>query len=77
MSTSSQAKKYSRSQMIWFFEKGERLPEYITKAASIEVACKFKKTDDREYGALLVGCDEDIAPKRYADRSEFHHPYWF
>ncbi|ORY18798.1 hypothetical protein BCR34DRAFT_472752 [Clohesyomyces aquaticus] len=63
--------KYAKGQMRWMVEKGERLPESNPKKASIECCCTFKKSDDREFGAVLVGCDEEVAPKRYADDSAY------
>ncbi|KAF2685161.1 actin-like ATPase domain-containing protein [Lentithecium fluviatile CBS 122367] len=57
--------KYAKSQMCWLVDKGERLPEDTPKKVSIECCCNFKLTDDREFGAVLVGCNEDDAPKRY------------
>jgi hypothetical protein len=62
--------KYARGQMTWLADKGERLPESIPKKASIEVCRKFKKSDDRKFAAVLVGCNEDNAPSRYADDSK-------
>lgn len=62
--------KFAKAQMTWLVDKGERLPELVPKKVSIEVAKSFKKTDARECGAVLVGCDEDVAPRRYADKSE-------
>lgn len=62
--------RYAKAQMTWLVEKGERLPESTPKKASIECACRFKKNGDRDFGAVLVGCDEDVAPKRYRDQSK-------
>jgi hypothetical protein len=62
--------RYAKAQMTWLIEKGERLPESTPKKVSIECACRFKTTGDRDFGAVLVGCDEDLAPKRYRDKSE-------
>jgi hypothetical protein len=63
-------KKYARGQMTWLVSRGERLPEAIPKVVSIEVGCKFKKTDSRDFGAVLVGCDDENPPSRYADKGE-------
>lgn len=62
--------KYAKGQMTWLIDKGERLPEAMPKKASIDCGCKFRKSDDREFGAVLVGCDEDDPPRRYQDKSE-------
>jgi hypothetical protein len=59
--------RYAKGQMTWLVEKGERLPEAIPKKVGIECCCKFKNKEDREFGAVLVGCDDDEAPRRYAD----------
>jgi hypothetical protein len=61
---------YARGQMRWLVDKGERLPENPARKASIEMACKFEADDDRMFGAVLVGCDEDKAPQRYYDASK-------
>jgi hypothetical protein len=63
--------RYARGQMTWLVEKGERLPEIQPKIASIEMCCKFRKTDDRDFNAVLVGCDDDEAPSRYQDNRRF------
>ena len=60
--------RMAKGQMIWLVEKGERLPERTPKKVSIECSCKFKKLEDCEFGAVLVGCDEDDAPRRYQDK---------
>lgn len=62
---------YAKGQMTWLVNKGERLPEFSPKKASIEVCQKFKKFEELQVGAVLVGCDEDVPPKRYADKSMF------
>lgn len=58
--------KYARGQMRWLVDKGERLPETSPKKVSILCSCSFKRTEDRTFGAVLVGCDEDEVPSRYA-----------
>ena len=63
-------KRYAKGQMTWMVEKGERLSEDDPKIATIELAAEFKLSDDRLFGAVLVGCDDDDAPRRYADNSE-------
>jgi hypothetical protein len=60
--------RYAKGQMTWLIEKGERLPEGTPKKVGIECCCKFKSKEDREFGAVLVGCDDDDAPRRYADK---------
>ncbi len=62
--------KYAKGQMTWLVDKGERLPESAPKRASIEVCRRLSKTEDRQFGAVLVGCDEDDAPRRYADKGK-------
>lgn len=64
-------KKYAKGQMTWLIDREERLSEAAPKVVSIEACCKFKKDDNREFGAVLVGCDEEMAPRRYADPSEY------
>jgi len=63
-------KKHARGQMVWLFNKGERLREDEPNKAYIECFSKFKASDDRTFGAMLVGCDDDDAPVRYADDSK-------
>ena len=63
--------RYAKGQMTWLIDKGERLPESTPKKASIECSCRFRKKEDREFGAVLVGCDDDDAPRRYADARKF------
>jgi hypothetical protein len=62
--------RYAKAQMTWLVDKGERLPEATPKVASIECCTKFKLSDDREFGAVLVGCDEDDPPRRYQSNSK-------
>lgn len=62
--------KYAKAQMRWMVDKGERLPEDKPKKVFIECCCTFKPTDDRDFGAVLVGCTEDEAPRRYAHNGE-------
>jgi hypothetical protein len=64
-------KKYAKGQMRWMIDKGERLPEDTPKRVSIECCCTFKRTEDREFGAVLVGCDSDQPPPRYAHNSKW------
>lgn len=64
-------RKMAKGQMTWLVDKGERLPEALPKIAEIELAANFKVNDDRIFGAVLVGCDEDIAPRRYVDNGTF------
>jgi hypothetical protein len=63
-------KKYAKQQMTWLVGKGERLPEKSPKSASIECIARFKRNEDRQFGAVLVGCDEDDAPRRYMHSSK-------
>jgi hypothetical protein len=62
---------YAKGQMRWLVDKGERLPEQNPKIASIECSASFRLDEERAFGAVLVGCDKDDAPRRYADDSEF------
>jgi len=62
--------KYARGQMNWLVKKGERLPEDSPRKVYIECFAEFKMDDDREFGAQLVGCDADEAPRRYAEDSK-------
>lgn len=62
---------FAKGQMTWLVDKGERLPEKTPKKASISCSADFKPDEDRHLGAVLVGCDEDDAPLRYADSSEW------
>ncbi|KAF2463990.1 actin-like ATPase domain-containing protein [Lindgomyces ingoldianus] len=64
--------KYAKGQMRWIVDKGERLPESSPKKVSIECSCTFKKSEDREFGAILVGCDADAAPARYAHETAYN-----
>jgi hypothetical protein len=61
----------ARGQMRWLVDKGERMPEKNPKVASIECSVSFRLDEERAFGAVLVGCEEDVAPTRYADDSEF------
>ncbi len=63
--------KYAKGQMTWFVAKGERFPERAPKKAAIELCREFHLDEDRTVGAILVGCDEDSAPSRYAHHCEF------
>jgi len=60
--------KYAKGQMTWLVAKGERLGESAPKKAFIEVYRQFRPGEDRTFGAVLVGCDEDDAPQRYAHK---------
>jgi hypothetical protein len=60
---------YARGQMTWLVDKGERLPEKTPKVVSIECSASFRLDEERQFGAVLVGCDEDEAPRRYAHNS--------
>jgi hypothetical protein len=67
---------YAKGQMTWLVDKGERLSESCPKKASIEVCRKFKNLEELELSAVLVGCDEDDAPQRYADKRMSPNPAW-
>ncbi|KAH7141116.1 hypothetical protein EDB81DRAFT_692772 [Dactylonectria macrodidyma] len=63
-------RKYAKGQMNWLIEKGDRLPEGNNpKTLSIRVCSHFTAGEDRSISAVLVGCSEDSAPKRFADDS--------
>ncbi|KAK6499972.1 hypothetical protein TWF481_010329 [Arthrobotrys musiformis] len=54
-------------QMSWLSEKGARLPEDKPRTISIDVSWNFQAGQNRHIDAVLVGCSEDTAPRRYAD----------
>jgi hypothetical protein len=64
---------HAKGQMHWLVDKGERLPEKTPKIASIECSVSFRAEEERAFGAVLVGCDDDDAPRRYADDSKQLH----
>jgi hypothetical protein len=64
---------YAKGQMRWLVDKGERLPEKLPKVASIECSVSFHSDEERAFGAVLVGCDDDTPPRRYADDSKQIH----
>ncbi|KAF3905023.1 hypothetical protein AA313_de0204483 [Arthrobotrys entomopaga] len=59
--------RYASGQMTWLCKKGDRLPEDNPRTMSIQVSRDFEAHDGRQVGALLVGCTEDIAPRRFRD----------
>jgi hypothetical protein len=69
--------RYAKGQMTWLVDKGERLPEKTPKKASIECSTRFRKQEDKEFAAVLVGCDDDDAPRRYADNSKSNWSQWY
>lgn len=61
-------RKMARGQMTWLCDKGSRLPERSPKTMSISVCRHFTADDDdRTCTAVLVGCEEDEAPQRFAE----------
>jgi len=60
-------RRLARGQMTWLCEKGDRLAEAQPKTIGIEVSRLFEPHDAREVAGVLVGCTEDVAPKRFAD----------
>ncbi|KUJ23235.1 uncharacterized protein LY89DRAFT_574266 [Mollisia scopiformis] len=64
--------KYARGQMTWLVSKGERLPDLTPRTASISCGCQFRTGEDRSFAAVLVGCDEDDAPQRYAHKDAYN-----
>ncbi|KAK3997750.1 hypothetical protein QBC44DRAFT_228707 [Cladorrhinum sp. PSN332] len=59
--------KMARGQMNWLVDMGDRLPEDIPRVLSVDVCTHFEADENREIGATLVGCSEEIAPRRFAD----------
>ncbi|KAK6544698.1 hypothetical protein TWF694_001384 [Orbilia ellipsospora] len=59
--------RYARGQMTWLCEKGDRLSEDKPRVMSIEVSRHFEPNEERQVGAVLVGCTDDVAPRRFAD----------
>lgn len=70
-------RRMAKGQMTWLVDKGERLPEASPKIAEIELGAQFKRTDNRLFGAVLVGCDDDVPPRRYADSGMYSYPEAF
>ena len=66
-------RKYAKGQMTWLVAKGERFSESQPKKACIDVIRQFRIGEDRNFGAVLVGCDEDDAPQRYAHKGLYSH----
>jgi len=67
-------RKMAKGQMKWLVEKSERLPEDSPKELTIEVSAHFTPDEDRELGAVLAGCGEDVAPTRFAHDGECISP---
>jgi len=71
-------RKYARGQMNWLVEKGDALPEGSSpKTMTISVCTHFTADEDRTIGAVLVGCADEIAPKRFADDGKFPTSEYF
>lgn len=64
-------RKMAKGQMAWLVEKSDRLPEDTPKEITIAVSAHFTLDEERQLGAILAGCSEDIAPTRFADDCEF------
>lgn len=62
-------RKMAKGQMAWLVEKRDRLPEENPKTLTIDVSANFSLDEERELGAILAGCSEDMAPSRFADES--------
>jgi hypothetical protein len=63
-------RKYAKGQMNWLVEKGDPLPEGNNpKKMSISVLSHFTAHEDRAISAVLVGCSDDTAPRRFADEA--------
>ncbi|KAK0726065.1 hypothetical protein B0H67DRAFT_480099 [Lasiosphaeris hirsuta] len=60
-------RKLARGQMTWLCERGDRLSEAHPKTIGIEVSRMFEPHEEREVAGVLVGCSEDVPPKRFAD----------
>jgi hypothetical protein len=58
-------RRMASGQMIWLVDKRARLPEDNPKTMTIEVSAHFSLDEEREVGAILCGCSEDIAPTRF------------
>jgi hypothetical protein len=67
--------RMAKGQMNWMVEKGDSLPEDRPKTITIDVCTHFTADESREIGALLVGCAEDAAPRRFADDGELSLPF--
>ncbi|KAM7198281.1 hypothetical protein V8F33_005072 [Rhypophila sp. PSN 637] len=62
-------RKLARGQMTWLCERGDRLSEDQPRTIGIEVCRRFEAHEERELAAVLVGCSEDVAPRRFADNA--------
>lgn len=61
-------------QMHWLLTKGESLSATTPKRVSIECCRTFRPTDPRVFTAKLVACNDDYAPRRYFENSNFPSP---
>ncbi len=59
-------RRMAKGQMAWLVEKKERLSEDQPKVLTIDVSANFTPDEDRELGAILAVCSEDVAPARFA-----------
>jgi hypothetical protein len=57
----------ARGQMTWLLKKGDALLSNKPTHASIELCRKFGLKDTRVFRTNVLACDEDAAPKRYAE----------
>ncbi|KAL8337837.1 hypothetical protein RB601_006754 [Gaeumannomyces tritici] len=64
-------RKMAKAQMAWLVEKSDRLPEDTPKEITIAVSAHFTLDEERQLGAILAGCSEDVAPSRFADDCEY------
>lgn len=61
--------------MHWLLTKGESLSATTPKRVSIECCRTFRPTDSRVFTAKLVACNDDYAPRRYFENSNFPPPF--
>jgi hypothetical protein len=59
--------KYAKGQMSWLITKGCALVSSQARHAEIELYRTFDAGESRVFKARLVACDDDVAPRRYAD----------
>jgi hypothetical protein len=64
--------KYAKGQMSWLITKGCALVSSQARHAEIELYRTFDAGESRVFKARLVACDDDVAPRRYADASAYN-----
>jgi len=65
-------RRMAGGQMKWLLRKGEAISATEPKSATIECFRAFKQSEPRIFGAHLVSCDENDAPRRCQDISVNH-----